>query len=83
MPLSGPFLIFMLIPGIVNGYLFGNILIGIATFIIQFLIAPILTGEMIVSIVSDEAWQSNPGLYAGISNLIVGFVIVFITNYFF
>ena len=82
-PLSGPFLIFMLIPGITNGYLTGSILIGVITFIIQFFIAPILTGKMLVTIVSDDDWARNPGLYAGISNLIVGFIIVGLTYYFF
>ena len=82
-PLSGPFLIFMLIPGITNGYLTGSILIGAFTFIIQFFIAPMLTGKMLVTIVSDDDWARNPGLYAGISNLIIGFIIVGLTYYFF
>ena len=73
----------MLIPGITNGYLTGSILIGVFTFMIQFLISPILTGKMLTSIVSDDDWRNNPGLYAGISNLIVGFIIVALTNYFF
>ena len=82
-PLSGPFLIFMLVPCIVNAYLTGNILVGVVTFILQFLIAPMLTGRILITAVSDDEYSRNPGLYAGISNLIIGFIIVGLTYYFF
>tara|TARA_B100002003_G_C13602399_1_gene310519 strand:+ start:187 stop:447 length:261 start_codon:yes stop_codon:yes gene_type:complete len=82
MPLSGPFLIVILIPGCSNWYLTGSFLIGAITFIIQFFISPFVTGKMLANkYMTHEQFDQNPGWYAGQSNLIVGSLIVILTAF--
>ena len=83
MPFSGPFLIVMLIPGCGNWYATGSFLVGAITFILQYFISPWVTGRMLVNkYMTHEQFDSNPGWYAGQSNLMVGCAIVILTGWF-